>query len=79
MRLALVDPFRRTCAFDCIGSGALLGGLRFRALCRRPCRWLRPYDFVPAPQTDLNRIYRIDRITGEVAPASTAYRKARSG
>ena len=25
-----------------------------------------PYDFVPAPQTDLNRIYRIDRITGEV-------------
>ena len=25
-----------------------------------------PYDFVPAPQTDLNRIYRIDRATGEV-------------
>ena len=25
------------------------------------------YDFVPAPQTDLNRIYRIDRITGEVS------------
>ena len=25
------------------------------------------YDFVPAPQTDLNRIYRIDRTTGEVA------------
>ena len=25
-----------------------------------------PYDFVPAPQTDLNRIYRIDRVTGEV-------------
>jgi hypothetical protein len=24
------------------------------------------YDFVPAPQTDLNRIYRIDRVTGEV-------------
>src|SRR3954470_8535148 len=24
-----------------------------------------PYDFVPAPQTDLNRVYRIDRITGE--------------
>ena len=22
-----------------------------------------PYDFVPAPQTDLNRIYRIDRVT----------------
>ena len=26
-----------------------------------------PYDFVPAPQTDLNRIYRIDRATGEVS------------
>src|SRR5215210_8284460 len=25
------------------------------------------YDFVPAPQTDLNRIYRIDRITGEIS------------
>ncbi|HEY7383745.1 MAG TPA: hypothetical protein VH743_08755 [Beijerinckiaceae bacterium] len=24
------------------------------------------YDFVPAPQTDLNRIYRVDRVTGEV-------------
>jgi hypothetical protein len=25
------------------------------------------FDFVPAPQTDLNRIYRIDRVTGEVS------------
>ena len=25
-----------------------------------------PYDFVPAPQNDLNRIYRVDRATGEV-------------
>jgi len=24
------------------------------------------FDFVPAPQTDLNRMYRIDRVTGEV-------------
>ena len=24
------------------------------------------FDFVPAPQTDLNRIYRIDRVTGEI-------------
>jgi hypothetical protein len=24
------------------------------------------YDFAPAPQTDLNRVYRIDRATGEV-------------
>jgi hypothetical protein len=24
------------------------------------------YGFVPAPQTDLNRMYRIERVTGEV-------------
>jgi hypothetical protein len=24
------------------------------------------FDFTPAPQSDLNRIYRIDRVTGEV-------------
>lgn len=24
------------------------------------------YDFLPAPQNDLNRIYRVDRATGEV-------------
>ena len=24
------------------------------------------FEFMPAPQTDLNRIYRIDRVTGEV-------------
>jgi hypothetical protein len=26
-----------------------------------------PFDFVPAPQTDLNRLYRIDRFTGEIS------------
>jgi hypothetical protein len=25
------------------------------------------YDFVPAPQNDLNRLYRIDKVTGEVS------------
>ena len=25
------------------------------------------YDFVPSPQTDLNRVYRIDRLTGEMS------------
>jgi len=24
------------------------------------------FEFSPAPQTDLNRIYRVDRVTGEV-------------
>ena len=25
-----------------------------------------PFEFVPAPQTDLNRLYRVDRFSGEV-------------
>lgn len=29
--------------------------------------WAASYDFVPAPQTDLNRIYRVDRLTGEIS------------
>lgn len=49
-----------------VGSAAslsvalVLGGLTVPALAAT-------YDFVPAPQTDLNRIYRIDRVTGEVS------------
>src|SRR5919112_5116945 len=43
-----------------ISAALALGGLSGPALAAS-------YDFVPAPQTDLNRIYRIDRITGEVS------------
>jgi len=25
-----------------------------------------PFEFAPAPQTDLNRVYRVDKATGEV-------------
>jgi hypothetical protein len=28
--------------------------------------WAASFEFAPAPQTDLNRVYRIDRATGEV-------------
>ena len=38
-----------------------------------------PYDFVPAPQTDLNRIYRIDRVTGEVASCQYGLQEASVG
>jgi hypothetical protein len=31
-----------------------------------PAAWAGQFEFMPAPQTDLNRIYRIDRVTGEV-------------
>jgi hypothetical protein len=42
-----------------LASGALVVALAAPA-------WAGQFDFVPAPQTDLNRIYRIDRVTGEV-------------
>ena len=48
----------RTFNFLCTGLGAALAVTAAVAA---------PYDFVPAPQTDLNRIYRIDRVTGEVS------------
>jgi hypothetical protein len=38
-----------------------------------------PYDFVAAPQTDLNRIYRIDRITGEVSSCQYGLQEASVG
>ena len=48
----------RSLNFLCVGLGIALAA---------PGALAAPYDFVPAPQTDLNRIYRIDRITGEVS------------
>jgi hypothetical protein len=43
-----------------VSAALVLGGLTSPSLAA-------PYDFVPAPQNDLNRIYRIDRVTGEVS------------
>jgi hypothetical protein len=37
------------------------------------------FDFVPAPQADLNRIYRIDRITGEVSSCQYALQEGTVG
>jgi hypothetical protein len=44
------------------GAAALAGAVLTGAMAAQAAS----YDFVPAPQTDLNRIYRVDRITGEV-------------
>ena len=38
-------------------AGALLGTVP---------AWAGPFEFAPAPQNDLNRVYRIDKATGEV-------------
>jgi hypothetical protein len=37
------------------------------------------YDFVAAPQKDLNRIYRVDRITGEVGACQYGLKEDNTG
>ncbi len=44
---------------------ALFAGLALSAA-GLPAHAAGPYEFVPAPQIDLNRVYRVDRSTGEV-------------
>lgn len=51
--------FPRRLALSAVLAGALA------STCTAPVL-AGQFDFVPAPQTDLNRIYQIDRVTGEV-------------
>ncbi|MDP4025008.1 hypothetical protein Q8W71_20480 [Methylobacterium sp. NEAU 140] len=37
------------------------------------------YDFVPAPQTDLNRMYRVDKVTGEVTSCQYGLQESGGG
>lgn len=37
------------------------------------------FEFLPAPQTDLNRMYRIDRVTGEVGACQYALQEGSIG
>lgn len=37
------------------------------------------YEFVPAPQTDLNRMYRIDKVTGEVTSCQYGLQESAGG
>ena len=46
-----------------IASAAAVGAA---ALGAAPALAAGSYEFVPAPQLDLNRVYRVDRSTGEV-------------
>lgn len=46
--------------------GRLVGSIGTVAVAAAGTASAASYDFVPAPQTDLNRLYRIDRVTGEV-------------
>ena len=37
------------------------------------------YEFVPAPQTDLNRMYRVDKVTGEVTSCQYGLQESAGG
>ena len=37
------------------------------------------YEFVPAPQIDLNRVYRVDTVTGEVTSCQYGLREGAAG
>jgi hypothetical protein len=59
-----------SCAFSCAFFWALLllPGLS-------PAHAASSYEFLAAPQTDLNRVYRIDRETGEVGACQYGLRE----
>ena len=44
----------------------LLGGLVLATGMQSPARAAGSYDFLAAPEIDLNRIFRLDKATGEV-------------
>jgi hypothetical protein len=61
----------RALAAACLGlAGALAATPEVRA---------SAFEFVPAPQTDLNRLYRIDRVTGEVSSCQYALKEGTVG
>ncbi|KQO66074.1 hypothetical protein ASG60_03120 [Methylobacterium sp. Leaf469] len=41
--------------------------------------WASSYEFVPAPQIDLNRVYRVDKVTGEVTSCQYGLREGAVG
>lgn len=49
-----------------IGRSLLAAIAAAASLSSMPFAAAASYDFVPAPQTDLNRVYRVDKATGEV-------------
>jgi hypothetical protein len=47
--------------------------------CLAPCAAAQTYDFTPAPQTDLNRVYRVNRFTGEVTACQYGLKEGTAG
>jgi hypothetical protein len=49
------------------------------ALLPAPAALAASYEFVPAPQTDLNRMYRVDKVTGEVTSCQYGLQESGGG
>jgi len=56
----------------------LLGASVALVLATAPAR-ASSYEFVPAPQIDLNRVYRVDKVTGEVTSCQYGLREGAVG
>ncbi len=56
-------------------AGAVLG----LALLAVPAQAASNFEFMAAPQTDLNRVYRVDKATGEVAACQYGLREGGVG
>lgn len=70
----------RTRAMRRFACAALVAaGLAAGLAAAQPVRAESAYAFVPAPQTDLNRLYRIDRVTGEVSSCQYALEEGTVG
>lgn len=66
----MIKPVRATGLVGLALAGALAAAPEARA---------GAYEFVPAPQTDLNRLYRIDTVTGAVSSCQFALKEGTVG
>ncbi|GGK40012.1 hypothetical protein [Salinarimonas ramus] len=62
-----------------LAAVAAIGLATALAAAPRPALAAGAYEFVPAPQSDLNRLYRIDRVTGEVSSCQYALKEGTVG
>ena len=62
-----------------MGSRAMVFTVAFLAPAVLQTAAAAPYEFAPAPQTDLNRVYRVDKATGEVGACQFQLREGGVG
>ena len=67
------------CLAACLAVSGLVPGAIFGAVLGAGEARASAFDFMPAPQTDLNRLYRIDRVTGAVSSCQFALKEGTVG